>query len=149
ERPEHWQNWPGQGLFFFVLGSWSVLSLFPRRIAIAAIAVLLVGDAFTNIVGRLWGKIPNPLNRRKTVEGTLAGIVSAFVVLNLFFVWPSALVAAIIGMIVEIPTWKIGKFPVDDNLTIPLSVGLILYILAGSIRFLNPYLENYFWTWFY
>lgn len=127
ERKKHLEKYPGRGLFFFLLGVMLTQIFFPnKQILIASISVLVVGDAVTNLAGRNFGKIKNPLNTKKTVEGTLAGILFSFLVLTLFYSWPIALQSAVIAMIVEIPNIKILGFPVDDNLLIPLMTAAYL-----------------------
>ena len=130
ERPEHLKKCPGRGFFFFLLGAFLSVLLFEERIVMAVLSILLIGDAVTNVAGRHLGVIKNPLNKDKTVEGTLAGIIVSWWVCSLFFpVFPS-LIASVVAMIVEIPKLSIGKIPVDDNVTIPLSAGLVLYLFS-------------------
>lgn len=130
EREDHLKHFPGRGLFFFVLGAFLTLLIFGEKIAMASLSILLVGDAVTNLAGCHLGKTKNPLNCEKTVEGTVAGILSSFMVCVLFYPVLPSFIASVVAMIVEIPKIYIKKIPVDDNLTIPLSAGLVLYIFS-------------------
>lgn len=130
ERKESMEKYPGCGLFFFLLSAFFCVLFFEKWIAMAALSILIIGDSITTLVGVHFGNIKNPLNKNKSVEGTLAGIVSSFFVCLLFFpVLPSA-VTAFISMIVEIPKFYINEIPIDDNLTIPLTAGLVLYLFS-------------------
>lgn len=130
ERPEHFEHFPGRGLFFFLLGAFLSNLLFPENIATASLAILLVGDAITNIAGHHLGKTKNPLNHDKTIEGTIAGILSSWMVCVLFFPAFPSFITALVAMIVEIPKISIKGIPIDDNVTIPLSAGAILYLFS-------------------
>ncbi len=130
EREKHLEKHPGRGLFFFVLGAFFCVLFFEKQICMAALSILLIGDSVTNIAGKHIGKVKNPLNEEKTIEGTIAGIIASFLVCILFFpIFPSFITSSI-AMIVEIPKLYIGKIPIDDNLTIPLSAGFILYLFS-------------------
>ena len=103
---------------FFALGLMLPLILFPRDIAFASIAVLTLGDSFAAIIGMSLGKHTLSLNREKTVEGTLAGFLAAFIGASVFLPPTMAFIAAFSGMITEaLPT------PVNDNLLVPLVTG--------------------------
>lgn len=105
-----------------------ILAAFTPQMA-AALAVIVLGaaDPAAAIVGRRFGRL-TILNGR-TLEGTLAfivaGALASVVVLNLY--WPSlswlqmasiAAAAAAPGAVAELVSER-----VDDNLTIPLTVG--------------------------
>jgi len=130
EREKHLKRYPGRGLFFFTLGAFFTILFFNKTIALAALSILLLGDAATNVCGRHLGKTPNPLNKNKTIEGTLAGILVSFLVCCLFFTPFPSLITSIVAMIVEVPKVTIKNIPIDDNLTIPLSAGFCLYCLV-------------------
>lgn len=103
------------------------LLIFPYPVSYVAIAAVTLGDGSAAIVGRLYGRIKIPyLN--KTIEGTVTGLVCAFAG-SLVFVSPvTALVAAGVGMLVELVPWRIS-----DNLTVPLLAGLAAAIAVATI----------------
>lgn len=128
ERPHHMAKFPGRGSFFLVLGAALATLIFEVHIAMAAIMIMAVGDSVTNIVGRHFGKIKNPFNAKKNIEGTLSGIISSTLV-ALFFVpfWP-AFAASVVSMAVESIDLGLKRFEVelDDNVVIPLIAGVVM-----------------------
>jgi len=109
----------------FALGIAISLLIFPEPIRYVAITVLTLGDGGAHIFGMKFGKNRLPFNKGKNVEGTIFGLILAFLGAVIFFVNPmSALIAATVGMIVEgLPS------PINDNLTMPLAAGLILTLI--------------------
>mgnify|MGYP005619930717 CR=1 FL=1 len=109
---------------FFALGIALALLVFPEPISYAAIAVLTLGDGGAHVFGMKFGKHPLPSNRGKSVEGTIAGFVCAFLGAVLFVHPLFALVAASVGMLIEgLPN------PLNDNLMLPLVSGLVLVLI--------------------
>ena len=132
ERKYLLRVFPGRGAFFFVLASWLTLYLFDFYIALSAILILALMDSSAHFVGKYWGKIPNPLNRRKHLEGFFVGLLAGFLG-ALFFVPPVvALWGAVAGSVIEIFEIKIGQHKIDDNLTVPLASGLVMSWLMFS-----------------
>ncbi|HWG89925.1 MAG TPA: hypothetical protein VNZ52_03660 [Candidatus Thermoplasmatota archaeon] len=110
----------------------------PKPYAFAAFGILGLGDAASAIVGIAYGKNPLPWNRRKSVEGTVAGIIAGFLAAVVFAaigfaalrqVLPLEVVAlcvigAVVGMLLEsVPG-------VQDNLVIPLGAWLAMVGVA-------------------
>lgn len=106
--------------------------LFPKLITVTAFAILIVSDSTSALVGRRFGK------RRffdKSLEGSIAFFVSAVLVV---FVAPKVafhpleyvigIVAAGVGAIVEAISMK-----VDDNISIPIAVGLVMWGLYAVV----------------
>lgn len=102
--------------------------LLPKIITINAFAILIISDTTSALVGRRWGR------RRffaKSLEGSLAFFLSAVIVVLIapkyqyialeYFI---GFVAAIFGAFIEALPLKI-----DDNLSIPIGVGLFLLLL--------------------
>lgn len=102
--------------------------LFEQRTAAAAMVYLIVGDTLAAMVGKAWGKIPL---FGKTLEGSLAGLVSSFAAAWLLVpgIAPWHLAAAALAAAVV----EVLPIPVDDNFRIPLLSGLVLEWLRGSI----------------
>ncbi len=101
--------------------------IFPKIITINAFAILIIGDTTSALVGRRFGK------RRlfsKSLEGTLAFFLSAAIVVlaapkllgsaGEYAVW---IVGAAVGAVVEASTVK----NIDDNITVPLAIGLAVW----------------------
>lgn len=112
------------GPFWFFFGIGTAFLVFPLSIASAAGAVLAVGDALSNLIGRKFGR--HKIRKGRTIEGSLAFFISSFIAAS-FFAWPLlAIAGALSGMLAEIS----GIY--DDNLTIPLFSGAVMYALALS-----------------
>jgi dolichol kinase len=116
----------------FIAASLTFL-LFPKIIAVTAFSILIISDVSAALIGRKFGRIT--IFEHKSVEGTAAFIVSASILVMLYgllFGAPSSFyyvgfVAAFIGGIVEAASKKLR---IDDNLTIPLSIGGIMWVGA-------------------
>jgi dolichol kinase len=102
--------------------------LFPKVIAINAITILIIADTTSALVGRRFGR-----HRflAKSLEGSMAFFISAVVVVlvapkidHVLMEYIIGFVAAAVGTVVEALPLKI-----DDNLSIPLSVGCSLWVL--------------------
>lgn len=104
---------------YFAAGILASLLVFPAPFNYAAIAVVTLGDGFSSVIGRMYGKNRIPYAGGKTVEGTAAGLACAFVGAALFVSPTTALIAAGVGMAVELLPLRIS-----DNLTVPLLSGL-------------------------
>lgn len=131
EREHHLEHFPGRGILFFTIGSYLNLILFEPNIAYAGIVVLSVGDAVSNITGRLYGKIKTDLNPYKNIEGHIVAILVSMPAAYYFFhdLWAVA-AATTVGMFLEIPNIRIYGFEIDDNLLIPIGVSFTLTLFA-------------------
>ena len=122
ERPN---DLPFKGATEFFIGCFFAAILFEPKIAIASISVLSLADAISTIVGTYYGKHKIRINKSKTYEGSSAFLIASFLIL-LFFVNPfKAFIVAIFATFAEM----IPK--VDDNLTIPIVVGIALTVLLN------------------
>ena len=128
------------GIVYYPLSVVILLLLFPARLDIVAAAwgILAAGDGVATLAGRAIGGARWPWNPDKTVAGTLAFIVAggaAGVALALwcrpvasvpvFFALVAVPIAAVTAAFVE--TIPIG---LDDNLSVSLSAGGVLWIAA-------------------
>ena len=121
ERPN---TLPFKGATEFFIGCFLATVLFEPVIAIASISVLSLADAMSTLIGSYYGKHKLPINKKKTFEGSTAFFITAIFVL-LFFMNPyKALIIAIIATFVEM----LPK--IDDNLTIPLVVGILMTLIS-------------------
>jgi dolichol kinase len=102
--------------------------IFPKVLFLTAFPILIISDSTAALVGRKYGK--HKL-LAKSLEGTLAFFISASIVvlftpklngsITEYFI---GILAAAIGAIVENISFGIA----DDNLTIPISVGLSMWL---------------------
>jgi len=114
-----------KGAILYFLGIGVSLIVFPIEIGIVSIIVLSMGDSLSTLVGVHWGRHKTPVNPRKSWEGTLAGFLGSFLVC-LFFINPfAAALASAVGMFMEAM-----PFPINDNLLMPFTVGMVLWIVV-------------------
>ena len=108
--------------------------LFPAWIAASALAVLLTGDAAAALIGRRFGK--HKLVNGKSLEGTAAFIIVGFIALAaVLFITHRPYADHLAGFFAVIAAALAELFQkqlkLDDNLTIPLCAGLVLFLLSG------------------
>lgn len=117
------------GNVFFFIGAIIAISVFSKEIAIAAILMTTIGDAFAAIFGKRFGKTWIPKLKDRAVEGCMAEFVVDLLI-GLVFLnsWLVILVMAGTATIVETVVNKI-----DDNLLIPLFSGFNAQILTYMI----------------
>lgn len=126
---KHEQNHRGRrltGATFVLLSAVLCVWLFPKLIVLTAFAILIVSDSAAALIGRRFGR------RRflaKTAEGSAAFLITALLVVavapKIAYLPAEYLigaVAAAVGTLVEG-----AGFGVDDNLSIPLSIGTVMW----------------------
>lgn len=130
EREKDMRIFPGKGAFFFVLGSLMALLFFKHEIALAAIAIMAIGDAVATIVGHYWGKYKNPFNQLKHLEGTMLAIILSTIAAFTFVPFHLAFVGSVAGLVFESLTFKFIDRIIDDNLLIPIIAGIAMTALS-------------------
>jgi len=130
ERGKDLKIFPGKGAFFFILGSLLSLLLFERQIALAAIAIMAVGDAVTTVIGIYYGRFKNPFNPEKHLEGTMLAIIISTLAAFTFVDFHLAFFGAVVGIAAESLAVKFIDRVIDDNLLIPLVAGVVMTALA-------------------
>jgi dolichol kinase len=113
------------GSTYFIFSTLLTILLFPKTIAIASILILIVSDTAAALIGKGMGKVRI---LGKTLEGSLAFLITS---LLLVWIYPhldrfSGSLAALGATVVEILPIK-----VNDNLTIPLVAGAIMFFVGG------------------
>ena len=126
------------GATYVLISALVSVLIFPKVIFISAFSILIISDSLAALIGRKFGK------RKflsKSFEGTLTFFVSACIVIlftpkvsGFFEEYLIGFIAAFVGAIVENISFKL----VDDNLSIPLSVGFTMW---GLYLALLPNLE--------
>jgi dolichol kinase len=116
------------GATYVLLSACLFIWLYPKVIFITAFSILIISDTLAALVGRKFGKHPF---FGKSLEGTTAFFLSALVVVALtpkavgvFGEYAIGGIAALAGAIAEASMTKI-----DDNLSIPLTVGVTMWLL--------------------
>lgn len=129
ERPKELKTFPGKGSFFLVLGSFLALLLFEEPIALAAIAIMAIGDSLTAVVGVYFGQIKSPTNPLKHLEGTALAIMAGTVAAFNFVPFEKAFIGAFVAMLFEALTVSFIDRIIDDNLLIPLVAGAAMTVI--------------------
>jgi dolichol kinase len=115
-------SFPGKGALFFFVGVLFCLQFFGSEITVTSIIVLSVLDSVSTVAGVNFGK--TKIFGKKTLEGMLAGIAASVIVLAIFTSPATAVILSVVAGITELLS------PVDDNLTIPLTVCIVLALIA-------------------
>ena len=129
ERPQEIKRFPGKGAITFVAGCGLAVLLFSKRAALTSIIVLSLADAASLIVGKFFGRLTHPLNPNKHVEGLLAGFVFGVPAALVFLPTMRAFIVAAFAAVIETMNIHVGRFRIDDNLSVPLATGLITTLL--------------------
>ena len=109
---------------YFAVGILFTLLLFPSPANYASIAIFALGDSAASLFGSSFSRNPLPFNKDKSLEGSSAGFLFAFLAGSIFVSPLIALAGAAVAMIVEyLP------LPINDNLLIPVCTGLTLTLL--------------------
>ena len=115
------------GATYVLLSALICALIFPKVIFVTAFTILIISDSTAALIGRKFGKTRF---LRKSLAGTLSFFVSASIVVlftpkvgNFPLEYFIGFIAAFVGAIVENVSYGIA----DDNLTIPLSVGLTMW----------------------
>lgn len=106
---------------WFALGATLVWALVPGDPAVAALLVLGLADPAASVVGRLRGR--RPLGKGSWV-GAFTFLVVAFAILLAFLPPPLALGVAVVAAASEV-----APLGLDDNLTIPVVTGALVWAL--------------------
>ena len=101
---------------------------FSQEAAILALTILMISDSFAAIIGRKFGKII--LIDGKSLEGSLSFAVSAIMVyyfFNLYYHYDLPLDLSLLAIFAAtIAELFAKKIHLDDNLVIPLIIGIVL-----------------------
>lgn len=117
------------GATYVLISAILCVVIFPKILFITAFSILIISDSVAALVGRKYGKHKF---LSKSFEGTLAFFVSAIIVVlftpkveGVFSEYLIGIIAAAIGAIVE----NISFGFADDNLSIPISIGITMWLL--------------------
>lgn len=113
---------------YVMLAAIACTLLFPPNIAVVAMTIMLISDTCAALFGKAYGM--RYLYKNKSLEGTAAFFISALVIMMLCnFILPvtyASILAAFAATMAEVFE---DKLDIDDNFSIPLSVGIILTLL--------------------
>lgn len=113
------------GSTYFLFSTILTILLFPKPIAISSLLILILADTAAALVGKTMGKVRI---LGKTLEGSMAFFLTA-----LLIVWIYPNLNRLSGSLGALGAALIELLPVrlNDNLTIPLTAGAIMFFLGG------------------
>ncbi len=113
------------GATWVMIGAVLTIFLFPKPIAITALVFMSLGDTVAGLIGKQFGRIKIGL---KSLEGTLSGLAVC-----VLFVWLMPLVPLQVGVMGAVTAMAVEllPIPIDDNLSIPLSSGTIMFLISN------------------
>ncbi|NUN11421.1 hypothetical protein HUU53_02140 [Candidatus Micrarchaeota archaeon] len=117
---------PFKGALTYLIGIlFAVTMLKSFQLALGVIIILAVGDGFSTLIGHFRGHHKLPYNEKKSFEGVIAFIITAFIASSLVINWQQALFYSVfLGLIESL------DFQVDDNLAIP-GMAWVASVLLG------------------
>lgn len=126
------------GATYVFISALICIIIFPRIIAVVAFGILIISDTASALFGRKFGKHKV---YDKSLEGALAFAVTGCLVVlvapKVYGYWQEyaiAFVAAAVGAVIEMLSTKLR---LDDNLSVPTSIGFTLwggYLLLANIE---------------
>jgi len=129
ERPDHIKTFPARGILFIFFSTLILMAFFEKNIVMASLMIWTIGDSISALIGKHYGKFKHPFNDVRLVEGTIAGIIAATLASSIFIVFYKALIASIIAMTLESLELRLFKYPIDDNILVPIISALVLLLL--------------------
>jgi dolichol kinase len=116
------------GATYVLLSATIGILLFPKVIIITSFAILIISDTIAALIGRKYG---HHRFLKKSLEGTIAFVISGVVVVLLSpkigylpAEYTIGILGAVVGGVVEA-----SSIGIDDNLSIPFSIGGVMWLL--------------------
>jgi len=116
---------PAVAVWFYLLSSLITVLIFPKPIALAAIANLAIGDSVNALVGYFF-KLPKG---KKTIYASISALIAGLIVSLNFVSLSQALAAGVITGTLELIGPSIKGERIDDNLWIPIVAGLSMILI--------------------
>jgi dolichol kinase len=116
------------GATYVLIAALLSVFIFPKFIALISLTILIIGDTFAALFGRKFGK---HRFKNKSLEGLSAFIISGSIVILLSPKIDYNIAEYFIGIFAVVVGGLVEAFitSIDDNLTIPLSVGATMWLL--------------------
>ena len=123
------------GHIFFALGAISVISLFSREVAYAAILMTTFGDLAAAIIGKFYGKrrvFQKLFKNDKSIEGSASEFLIDFFIGLLILGNP--IVSLVMAFLATLTETAVNK--IDDNLIVPVFAGFFGQITLNILTYL-------------
>lgn len=134
DREKDIKEFPGKGVIFYILGSFLAVTLFDKDIAMASIMILAFGDSISRLMGP-YGYLKHPFHSEKFIEGVIAGAIAGFFGALVFVSILEAALGSIFAMLIESLDLRANNFKIDDNLTIPIIAGFVMWLIRSFAVF--------------
>lgn len=118
------------GATWVFISAISCILILPKIAAVTGFAILIISDTSAALIGKKFGK--HKIFHNKSLEGSSAFVISAMLVVSVitylikapisFFIF--GCICALLGGIIEGVS---GILKIDDNFSIPLGIGLLLW----------------------
>lgn len=134
DRPKDLKYFPGKGYITFLIGviiSYIIFAiiLHNKIAALISIISLTIADSFSSLYGNMFGKLKNPLNKKKSIEGPIFAMFFLFITMLLFLPARYAILLSFLCVFFETLEIKIMGKVMDDNIYIPLIAGTLIILL--------------------
>ena len=106
---------------YFTIGQMFSAFISPPMVFLAILGMSSISDSMTSQIGIRYGKHHILWNEKKTWEGTIAGIITTFIISFLFVGMLWALIFTVLFLLFDIFTNK--PINISDNLLIPIGCG--------------------------
>ena len=117
---------------YFTLGQMFAAFITPPMVFFAILGISSISDLLTSQIGIRYGKHKIRWNNEKSWQGTIAGVVSCFIISLLFMGVFWALIFSVAFLIFDIITNKPLKL--SDNLLLPIGLGLLFTIIQFTFQ---------------
>ena len=121
------EQWKLGAHVYFFIGSFFAILISWNEKAIISILSAAFSDAIAAIIGISLGKMPNPINRNKKIEGSLAGMITTFFIVYIFM---NKLLDPLILAVIFLVTDCINNAKINDNMMLPILFSATLNILG-------------------
>ena len=123
------------GMPFYALGVCVTFYLYPEKIALIAISILIFVDPICSIIGKRFGK--KKLYNNKTLEGSFAGfIISSIIILGFLTYYQGFNITVLLFSLITASLCTLSELfaIVDDNLSLPILSGASLMIVNSGFK---------------
>jgi diacylglycerol kinase (CTP) len=120
------------GIPYFLGSALAAVAIFPQPVAVLSLLYLAIGDPVASVFGILYGDRSARLKNGKSLIGTMAGVgictlISLVYLSGLHLSYGTVILLSLIGGAAG-GTAEILPIDIDDNFTIPIISGLVLWL---------------------
>lgn len=110
---------------WYAFGALVAFATVPRPEAVSGLLVLGLADPVASVIGQRYGRRPF---LGGSIEGTAMFVLVSLAILVPRHAWPAAILATVVATVAERRSW-----PLDDNFTVPVVTGLVLYATTSLL----------------